>query len=62
MLSEAGGELENGVLDNMGGHIFMPFFLITYVYETMINSHLELGRGFVSAPLILIKFFQALQG
>lgn len=41
--------------------VFMAFLLVAYVDEPVIDAHLELCGGFVTASLFFIKFFKTLE-
>jgi hypothetical protein len=41
--------------------VFMPFLLVTYVDEPVIDTHLELCRRFVTASLFFIELLETLQ-
>jgi hypothetical protein len=41
---------------------FWPLDLVADVNEAMIDAHLKLSRGLVRLALIVIKFFEGLEG
>jgi hypothetical protein len=60
--SELRRQLEHGVVGDRGGDLFVPFPLVTDVDQAVVDAHFEFVGRFVAASLVLVEFFQTLQG
>lgn len=62
MLPEACGELEYGMGGDVRRDVLVSLLLVADVDETVVHAHFELRRRLVAAALVLVEFFQALEG
>jgi len=54
-------EFENGMGGDVVWDVFVTFFLVANMDETMINTHFELSGRLVSSPLVFIELFETLE-
>ena len=59
-LPKACGELKNRVFGDVQRDIFVAFFLVAYMNETMVYTHFELRGRLVSAPLVFVELLETL--